>query len=139
MTVTKCIAHVPSEPLACRNVISHVAAIPLCHRTIARTTTSTAATASGAAAAANTATGTTNPSGNDADTRSNAKTTSNIGEYDTLTEYQAYDMIHKLSDSDRTSLSSALNKFDSEKIKSKLQGERCVGASRTAIYVHGQK
>lgn len=48
--------------------------------------------------------------------------TQNIGEYDTLTEYHAYDMIHKLSDNDRKSLSKALNKYESEKIKSKFQG-----------------
>lgn len=49
--------------------------------------------------------------------------TPNIGEYDTLTEYHAYDMIHKLSDNDRASLSKALNKYDSDKIKSKFQGK----------------
>lgn len=46
----------------------------------------------------------------------------NIGEYDTLTEYHAYDMIHKLSDNDRASLSKALSKYNSDKIKSKFQG-----------------
>lgn len=48
--------------------------------------------------------------------------TPNIGEYDTLTEYHAYDMIHKLSENDRASLLKALNKFNSDKIKSKFQG-----------------
>lgn len=43
-----------------------------------------------------------------------------IGE---LTEYHAYDMIHKLSDNDRKSLSRALSRYDSEKTKSKFQGE----------------
>lgn len=46
--------------------------------------------------------------------------TANVGE---LTEYSAYDMIHKLSDNDRKSLSKALSRFDSEKTKSKFQGE----------------
>lgn len=49
--------------------------------------------------------------------------TAKIGEYDTLTEYHAYDMIHKLSDKDRTSLSKAISRYDSEKIKSKFQGK----------------
>lgn len=49
--------------------------------------------------------------------------TPNIGEYDTLTEYHAYDMIHKLSDNDRASLLKALNKYNSDKIKTKFQGE----------------
>lgn len=48
--------------------------------------------------------------------------TPNIGEYDTLTEYHAYDMIHKLSENDRASLLKALNKYNSDKIKSKFQG-----------------
>lgn len=122
MTVTKCTAHVLTKPLASRNVISHVRLIPLCHRTITYTTTSTAATTT-----TTSATGTTNTSDDDTDTRSNTKATSNIGEYDTLTEYQAYDMIHKLSDNDRTSLLGALNKYGSEKIKSKLQGETMRG------------
>lgn len=51
-----------------------------------------------------------------------ADQTRSIGEYDTLTEYHAYDMIHKLSDNDRASLSKALNRYGSEKVKSKLQG-----------------
>lgn len=46
--------------------------------------------------------------------------TQNVG--DTLTEYNAYDMIHKLSDNERVSLSKALNKYNSDKTKSKLQG-----------------
>lgn len=52
----------------------------------------------------------------------NINSTPNIGEYDTLTEYQAYDMIYKLSDNDRESLSKALSKYESDKIKSKFQG-----------------
>lgn len=46
--------------------------------------------------------------------------TAKIGE---LTEFQAYDMIHKLSDNDRKSLSNALSRYDSEKTKSKFQGK----------------
>lgn len=45
--------------------------------------------------------------------------TAKIGE---LTEFQAYDMIHKLSDNDRKSLLNALSRYDSEKTKSKFQG-----------------
>lgn len=116
MTVTKCMAHVPNQISPNRSVISHVRAIPLCHRTISHTTTKTAPSTT----TATPATGTTNTNEND---ENPAKKTTNIGEYDTLTEYQAYDMIHKLSDSDRVSLSSALNKFDSELIKSKFQGK----------------
>lgn len=52
--------------------------------------------------------------------------TPNIGEYDTLTEYHAYDMIHKLSENDRASLLKALNKYNSDKIKSKFQGNSLV-------------
>lgn len=52
--------------------------------------------------------------------------TPNIGEYDTLTEYHAYDMIHKLSENDRASLLKALNKYNSDKIKSKFQGNYLV-------------
>lgn len=44
--------------------------------------------------------------------------TAKIGE---LTEYHAYDMIHKLSDNDRKALSTALSRYDSEKIKSQFQ------------------
>lgn len=46
--------------------------------------------------------------------------TPKIGE---LTEYHAFDMIHKLSDNDRKVLSKALSRYDSEKTKSKLQGK----------------
>ena len=46
--------------------------------------------------------------------------TDKIGE---LTEYHAYDMIHKLTDNDRKALSNALSRYDSEKTKSKFQGE----------------
>lgn len=53
---------------------------------------------------------------------SSSNQTPNIGEYDTLTEYHAYDMIHKLSDNDRASLLKALSKYNSDKIKSKFQG-----------------
>lgn len=38
-----------------------------------------------------------------------------------LTEYHAYDMIHKLSDNDRKALSTALSRYDSEKTKSQFQ------------------
>lgn len=44
--------------------------------------------------------------------------TPKIGE---LTEYHAYDMIHKLSDNDRKALSNALSRYDSEKTKSQFQ------------------
>lgn len=57
-----------------------------------------------------------------ATTKSTQNQPPNIGDFDTLTEYQAYDMIHKLSEKDRVSLSKALSKFDSEKTKSKFQG-----------------
>lgn len=60
---------------------------------------------------------------NDKKSPSTSDQTRNIGEYDTLTEYHAYDMIFKLSDNDRKALSNALNKYDSEKFKSKLQGK----------------
>lgn len=53
---------------------------------------------------------------------STSNKTPNIGEYDTLSEFQAYDMIHKLSNNDRASLLKALNKYNSDKIKSKFQG-----------------
>lgn len=43
-----------------------------------------------------------------------------------LTEYHAFDMIHKLSDNDRKSLSKALSRYDSEKTKSKFQGNYTV-------------
>lgn len=44
--------------------------------------------------------------------------TTKIGE---LTDYHAYDMIHKLSDNDRKALSNALSRYDSEKTKSQFQ------------------
>lgn len=40
----------------------------------------------------------------------------------TLTDYQAFDMIHKLTDEDRGALTKALNQYESNKIKSKFQG-----------------
>lgn len=52
----------------------------------------------------------------------NDQESTKIGEYDTLTEYHAYDMIHKLSDNDRAFLSKALSRYNSEKTKSKFQG-----------------
>lgn len=48
------------------------------------------------------------------------KSDQSTSQTDTLTEDQAYDMIHKLSDNDRASLSKALNSFEK---KSKFQGE----------------
>lgn len=42
---------------------------------------------------------------------------------ESLTDYQAYDMVHKLTDGDRAALTKALNQFESNKIKSKFQGE----------------
>lgn len=57
------------------------------------------------------------------DKSSASNQTQNIGDYDTLTEYNAYDMIHKLSDNERASLSKALSKYNSDKTKSKFQGE----------------
>lgn len=44
--------------------------------------------------------------------------TAKVGE---LTEYHAYDMIHKLTDNDRKALSTALSRYDSEKTKSQYQ------------------
>lgn len=41
-----------------------------------------------------------------------------------LSQYQAYDMIHKLTDQERTSLKNALNQYESDIVKSKLQGKR---------------
>lgn len=111
LTVTKCFVHAPVEVFASHSVISHVRAIPLlCHRTITQTTTQFAP--------ATPVTGATNINEN----VSNTTDASDTGDSDTLTEYQAYDMIHKLNDNERASLSSALNKYDSEKIKSKFQG-----------------
>lgn len=116
LTVTKCMAHVPILILPNQSAISHVRTIPLCHRTITHTTTNTAPSTT-------TSTSTTGTADTNENDKNPAKNTTNIGEYNTLTEYQAYDMIHKLSDNDRASLSSALNKFDSELIKSKFQGK----------------
>lgn len=55
-------------------------------------------------------------------TSANQSTAPSIGEYDTLTEYHAYDILIKLSDNDRDALKKALNKYDSDQIKSKFQG-----------------
>lgn len=118
LTVTKCLAHTSIEVFTSQSVISHVKTIPLlCHRTITQTTT----LLTPATTTTTPSTGTTNLN----DNVTNTKGATDIGENDTLTEYQAYDMIHKLSDNERVSLSSALNKYDSEKIKSKFQGMRC--------------
>lgn len=52
----------------------------------------------------------------------NHSTAPSIGEYDTLTEYHAYDILVKLSDNDRNALKTALSKYDSDQIKSRFQG-----------------
>lgn len=62
-----------------------------------------------------------------------SKQTPNIGEYDTLTEYHAYDMIHKLSDNDRASLLKALSKYNSDKVKSKFQGNKSGIISKNTV------
>lgn len=43
-------------------------------------------------------------------------------ESEPLKDEQAYDMIHKLTDGDRATLTKALNQYESNKIKSKIQG-----------------
>lgn len=40
-----------------------------------------------------------------------------------LSQYQAYDMIHKLTDQERTALKNALNQYESDIAKSKFQGK----------------
>lgn len=42
----------------------------------------------------------------------------------TLTDVQAYDMIHQLDDAERAALTKAINQYESNKIKSKFQGEK---------------
>lgn len=66
-------------------------------------------------------------------TKPTENSTPNIGEYDMLTEYHAYDMIYKLSDNDRASLSKALSKYDSDKIKSKFQGKNLLTPFETTF------
>lgn len=115
LSVTKCVAHTPIDIFSSHSVIGHVKTIQLlCHRTITQTTASSAPATTTTRLAA----GTTNTNEN----VTNTKSASDTVDSDTLTEYQAYDMIHKLSDNERASLSSAINKYDSEKIKSKFQG-----------------
>lgn len=111
-TVTKLIAYAPVEVLTSQNVIIHLKIPPNSYRFF--TQKSTTNNQINETKSTETKTANTNP-------------TSNIGEYDTLTEYQAYDMIHKLSDNDRLSLSKALNNYESDKIKTKFQGETCYG------------
>lgn len=41
-----------------------------------------------------------------------------------LSQYQAYDMIHKLTDQERGSLKNALNQYESDIVKTKFQGKR---------------
>lgn len=63
------------------------------------------------------------------ETSVNQSTAPSIGEYDTLTEYHALDILIKLSDNDRNALKKALSKYDSDQIKSKFQGNlkwKCV-------------
>lgn len=43
-----------------------------------------------------------------------------------LSQYQAYDMIHKLTDQERKSLRDALNQYESDVTKSKFQGKPSV-------------
>lgn len=42
----------------------------------------------------------------------------------TLTDVQAYDMIHQLSDAERAAVTKAINQYESNKIKSKFQGKK---------------
>lgn len=41
----------------------------------------------------------------------------------TLSDVQAYDMIHQLNDAERATLTKAIKQYESNKTKSKLQGE----------------
>lgn len=115
-SATKSIACAPVEVLTSQNVIINLKIPPNFYRFFTQKSTSN-----------ETKIANTNP-------------TSNIGEYDTLTEYQAYDMIHKLSDNDRLSLSKALNNYESDKIKSKFQGETSCGPHEKYVAAkHSQK
>lgn len=42
----------------------------------------------------------------------------------TLTDVQAYDMIHQLSDAERAAVTKAINQYESHKNKSNFQGEK---------------
>lgn len=44
----------------------------------------------------------------------------------TLTDVQAYDMIHQLSDAERAAVTKAINQYESNKIKSQFQGKKNV-------------
>lgn len=46
------------------------------------------------------------------------------GDGTTLTDVQAYDMIHQLSDAERAAVTKAINQYESNKIKSKFQGKK---------------
>lgn len=70
---------------------------------------------------------------NNNDKSSSANQTQSIGDYHTLTEYNAYNMIANLSDNERASLSKALSKYNSDKIKSKFQGKFLNAYSKLAI------
>lgn len=41
-----------------------------------------------------------------------------------LSQYQAYDMIHKLTEQERESLKNALNQYESDIVRSKFQGKK---------------
>lgn len=41
-----------------------------------------------------------------------------------LSQYQAYDMIHKLTEQERESLKNALNQYESDIVRSKFQGKQ---------------
>lgn len=40
-----------------------------------------------------------------------------------ISDYQAYDMVYKLTDKERASLKKALNQYESDQVKSKFQGK----------------
>lgn len=40
-----------------------------------------------------------------------------------ISDYQAYDMMHKLTDEERKSLKKALSQYESDQVKSKFQGK----------------
>lgn len=47
-----------------------------------------------------------------------------------LTDVQAFDMIHQLSDADRAALTKAINQYESNKIKTKFQGKHTIAFRR---------
>lgn len=53
-----------------------------------------------------------------------------------LSQYQAYDMIHKLTAHERQSLKNALNQYESDQVKSKFQGKKFANDSAELIYTN---